>query len=569
MRGKGNLIVFEGPDGAGKSTLARRLAESFENEKIQCQYMSFPGHEPGTLGRLVYDLHHESSKFGINALDPASLQLLHVAAHIDAISTRIRPALERGQWIILDRFWWSTLVYGSIGGVDLGILKRMISVELATWQEIRPFQLFLVGRSKPARTSESVEQFEQLTDKYAELARREEGKYPISVVRTDGTVDESFDFVNKVLAPCLHEKILNTQGQAATGYLSDSEAAETKSLFQETNTTRSECGPAVFSSISPAIPTEVFDTYWRFAAERQEIFFKKLEGYVPPWTSDPVLTKYKFTNAYRASDRVSQYLIKRVIYDGEQSIEEVFFRTILFKLFNRIETWELLLREVGEVTYQSFDIRKYDGVLTSALNAGRRIYSAAYMMPSGKQMGHDKKHRNNLQLLKMMMADDLPQRIATAKTMKKTFDLLRSYPTIGEFLAYQFATDINYSGCVDFSEMEFVIPGPGARDGIWKCFQGLGGLDEADIIRCVCERQEVEFNRLGISFRSLWGRQLQLIDCQNLFCEVGKYSRRAHPERVGKSGRIRIKQKYRTNPEPIDYWYPPKWGLNDLIKTAR
>ena len=62
------------------------------------------------------------------------------------------------------------------------------------------------------------------------------------------------------------------------------------------------------------IPTPVFESYWHLAAERQRIFFRRLSGAAAPWTSDPVLRAHRFTNAYRASDRVSQYLINRVIY---------------------------------------------------------------------------------------------------------------------------------------------------------------------------------------------------------------------------------------------------------------
>ena len=51
----------------------------------------------------------------------------------------------------------------------------------------------------------------------------------------------------------------------------------------------------------------------------------------------------------------------------------------------------------------------------------------------------------------------------------------------------------------------------------------------------VTERQEDEFERLGLRFRDLWGRRLQLIDCQNLFCEVSKYARVKHPEIMGLS----------------------------------
>jgi NTP pyrophosphatase (non-canonical NTP hydrolase) len=81
----------------------------------------------------------------------------------------------------------------------------------------------------------------------------------------------------------------------------------------------------------------------------------------------------------------------------------------------------------------------------------------------------------------------------------------------------------------------------------------------------MAERQEIEFARLGLNFQSLWGRRLQLIDCQNLFCEVGKYARVRHPDFGGVSGRTQIKQRFRPNSDPIDYWYPPKWGLNEVM----
>ena len=82
--------------------------------------------------------------------------------------------------------------------------------------------------------------------------------------------------------------------------------------------------------------TEVYDTYWRFAAERQAVFFRKMWKTPQPWTQDPILTQYKFTNAYRASDRVSQYLIRRVIYGGDQDPEELLFRILLDEIFDAL-----------------------------------------------------------------------------------------------------------------------------------------------------------------------------------------------------------------------------------------
>jgi hypothetical protein len=324
--------------------------------------------------------------------------------------------------------------------------------------------------------------------------------------------------------------------------------------------------------LAPARSTAVYDSYWHFAAERQRVFFSRVAGSPPPWTQSPVLAAYKFTNAYRASDRVSQYMIRQVIYrdDLPSDDAEVCFRILLFKLFNKIGTWELLEATFGAVTLADYSFKRYDDVLTRAMAAGERIYSAAYIMPpGGRAFGHTAKHRNHLCLIERMMADELPKKLAGARTMQQGFDLLRAYPTIGDFLAYQFVTDINYSQVTDFSEMEFVIPGPGARDGISKCFADTGGLNEPEVIRLMADMQEAEFKRLGIEFLSLWGRPLQLIDCQNLFCEIGKYARVAHPEIIGRAGRTRIKQHFTpTARSLLPPWYPPKWGINEEITRA-
>lgn len=320
----------------------------------------------------------------------------------------------------------------------------------------------------------------------------------------------------------------------------------------------------------PIKVTPVFDSYWRFAVERQNVFFHRLKGQPEPWTHDPVISLHKFTNAYRASDRVSQYLIRHVIYrdDLPDSPSEVLFRTLLFKLFNKIETWKLLEHTFGQITFKNYKFEHYDKVLSEAMTAGGRIYSAAYIMPpGGSAFGHKAKHQNHLRLLERMMADDLAIQLAHLKKMQTAFELLRSYPTIGDFLAYQFVTDINYSEVTDFSEMDFVIPGPGARDGLRKCFNDSAGLNEAELIRLMVDNQERECERLGIEFQSLWGRRLQLIDCQNLFCEVDKYARVAHPDVAGISGRTRIKQKFSPTGPLYPPWYPPKWGINSKIEA--
>ena len=551
---QGRLIVFEGLDGVGKSTLAEQLTSRLREAGIPCEHLAFPGRQPGSLGRLVYDLHHNPAGLGLGELNPTSLQALHIAAHVDSIEGHILPALRAGTWVVLDRFWWSTWVYGAAFGVSDLSLAAMIKLEQLHWGQVKPDVLFLVERQSGASDDGEGPQ-EQILEGYRNLAKREQLHSRVVTLQNDSSLEDALDAVWETITP--NDRRL-TEGRSFPA------AAQPSSQLSlpEDGTLQ----PPSVSRLSPAKPTVVYNTYWRFAVERQEVFFRRLEGSSPPWTNDTILAHFKFTNAYRASDRVSQYLIRNVIYEGSQSSEEVFFRTLLFKVFNRIETWELLKEFLGEVDYSLYSFDAYDKVLSQALAAGRAIYSAAYIMPSaGRVFGYTQKHRNHLRLIEEMMADEVPHRIAGARTMRDAFGLLRSYPSIGDFLAYQFVTDLNYSEVTNFSEMEFVVPGPGALDGIRKCFSDLGGLTEADLIRVVTERQEDEFQRLGLRFRDLWGRRLQLIDCQNLFCEVSKYARVKHPDFTGVGKRSRIKQIHRPTAEPVKYWYPPKWGINSLI----
>jgi hypothetical protein len=311
--------------------------------------------------------------------------------------------------------------------------------------------------------------------------------------------------------------------------------------------------------------TPVFYAYWRFAAERQRIFFRRLNGASGAVTDDPVLRCFKFTNAYRASDRVSQYLIRNVIYrpDIPSDARDVFFRTILFKLFNKIETWKFLEDSVGPITWENCNFARYERLLSQRKSEGNSIYSAAYIMPSGGSVfGHKLKHQNHLRMLEQLIRQEFYAKLADCKTMMAAFALMRSVPFFGPFLAYQYVTDLNYSTLTDFGEDEFVMAGPGALDGLHKCFVGADAVASSDIIRYMFDHQEKHFGELGIEFPSLWGRPLQLIDCQNLFCEISKYARVAFPDHAGVAGRTRIKQKFQSNGALPKPWYPPKWKIN-------
>lgn len=183
----GNLVVLEGADGAGKTALARALHDCLCTSGLRCQRFAFPGAEDGTIGKLVYDLHHSPSAFGIAAITPASLQTLHVAAHVDAIQTRILPALRAGSCVLLDRYWWSTWVYGRVAGVPDGLLEPLIQFERAVWSSIQPAAVVCLQLPKLGKTEIDLE--------YDRLADRESRSVHVVRIETNKSIEHTLDAV--------------------------------------------------------------------------------------------------------------------------------------------------------------------------------------------------------------------------------------------------------------------------------------------------------------------------------------------------------------------------------------
>lgn len=140
---QGNLYIFEGADCVGKSTLAKIFAQ-----RAGAHYYAFPGREPGTLGHHIYEVHH--GLHGQFEIVPESLQMLHVAAHLTVLHTRIFPWLDSSKDVVLDRCYWSTYAYGLTYGVPEQFLRRLVQLERDYWGHyLDNAQLFWITRDGP------------------------------------------------------------------------------------------------------------------------------------------------------------------------------------------------------------------------------------------------------------------------------------------------------------------------------------------------------------------------------------------------------------------------------------
>ena len=183
----GRLITFEGPEGGGKSTHARRLAEALRARGIPVLTTREPGGTP--TGEIIRDL--LQNDLAKEPLCDAAEALLFCASRAQLCRNVLAPALARGEWIVLDRFTDSTLAYQGFGrGFDVGTLRSMN--DFATG-EVRPALTLLLdlpaeeglGRAlarsggKDRIESAPLDFHRRLREGYLELARREPARFAV------------------------------------------------------------------------------------------------------------------------------------------------------------------------------------------------------------------------------------------------------------------------------------------------------------------------------------------------------------------------------------------------------
>ncbi len=200
----GLFITFEGPDGSGKTTQARLLEKRLQDWGRNVLLVREPG---GTsIGETIRELLLDPSH---TEMTVACEVLLYSAARAQLVIEQIRPALTRGEVVLSDRYWDSTLVYqGLAGGEDLDIIKK---INLWATGDLVPRRTFLLdlaaeqgllrvhGAKEGARPAggDRVEQKElqfhhRVRNGFLELASREKERFCIiPAANTPQTIHES------------------------------------------------------------------------------------------------------------------------------------------------------------------------------------------------------------------------------------------------------------------------------------------------------------------------------------------------------------------------------------------
>lgn len=263
-----------------------------------------------------------------------------------------------------------------------------------------------------------------------------------------------------------------------------------------------------------------------FVWEREVIRIVKSRGAERPWTKDPVLERYKFTNIRRRDDRVSRWIIDNVIAPNEQR-QDLWFILLITRLINWPPTLQHLIEK--DILFRSagdFNPVQFSDAVESFKATGGKVYSGAYMVyPTKMDPGGVKSLAiaRHIILPALDIGYEIDHVLFTDEPKIEDFvrELSGSFG-ISTFMAGQVAADLTY--CPQLGEAvdlyTYAPIGPGSSRGLNYLLNRApnAGWTTETFNRELIKIREQIIKQVGIT-------DLTLHDVQNIMCEYSKYCR--------------------------------------------
>lgn len=220
------------------------------------------------------------------------------------------------------------------------------------------------------------------------------------------------------------------------------------------------------------------EDFFRFARERHAIYLRRQASLPAPWTADPILQQFSFTNVFRQLDKTTQWYTENV--RKKLPPEQMLLATVVYRWFNRIRTGEAIFSLPAEgvtpwdVFWSNGDVNVLREVILEHCGAGPYV-TGAYIIKTPD--GYDKLS-GVLKCIEWFMEGDWKEYNLTPESkpqpLENTWDWLRSHRFLGDFMAYEVVTDLRW--CEWWNKapdiMTWANPGPGATRGIGRVFHG-------------------------------------------------------------------------------------------------
>lgn len=279
------------------------------------------------------------------------------------------------------------------------------------------------------------------------------------------------------------------------------------------------------------------EEYFAYLRERYRVFLQKENGNPPPWTKDPIISNYRFCNVFREDDKVTRWYAKHIREPMVAQVKggDLVFATIVFRLFNRIETTERLLK-AG--VFCDWDKNK----AKRAVKDLSPVVSPAYIIIG--RPGFNKAD-GIIEILDDIYGFrfDLYEYIHKHKSIEAACLEISKFERMGMFLAYEVACDLRYSPVLADAtdKLTWANPGPGAARGLSRMigedkgyFNRNSPRDRDTMMRLMQELlKKANEDKL---WPKRWPRW-EMREVEHGLCEFDKYLR-------AKTGEGRPKQRY-------------------------
>ena len=283
------------------------------------------------------------------------------------------------------------------------------------------------------------------------------------------------------------------------------------------------------------------DDFFNFMFERHCIWQRRFIEKLPreQWTNDPVLKVTKYTNIYRELDRGTLYFLQ-FVFDRADDLKRMLWKNIIYRLCNRIETFE----EVGFPSIEDYDNTNINNKWWEKLEVirlrGEPCMTSAhltcptppgYTKVEGFVLACNDLHKK---------LDKLVEDVKACQNSREVFLCLKNIHCVGDFIAYEVLCDLMYNKVIGrwetvgvdnffraFMDDDWANVGPGAKVGIRLLYPSTkGGKNIYGRMVELRDQQHVHWERLKIAFP--WYEKfsvghLSLRSVEHSLCEFQKF----------------------------------------------
>ena len=342
----------------------------------------------------------------------------------------------------------------------------------------------------------------------------------------------------------------------------------------------------VIFNVDPVLDWDSVHHFKDFVIDRYRIHKRKdIKGLPAPWTKNPILQEYKFTNVRREHDRQTKYLLENITHNPELTLEDKIVNSFLFRAWNNWVTlrdfgfpyaarflYDPNTKEAIRPLYHKLNEENPDRLwYNNAYNQGGTkcawkfadadIRKVPYRFGDEKAMGDDKypDYEPDIPLRPFHVGiwlgrGHIVDKLLHAKDQQECFEIIKSVRGFADFLAYQVFVDLTYIKEFPFSENEFTIAGPGCKKGLDYIFKDKDGMTYEECLFWLRDHINMEGYSLfrndelydyeeehGYSHREYnpyklfsdlpeYDRCMNVMSLENCMCELSKYIRTVRGE---------------------------------------